>query len=345
MGLFDKFTDTIIFKTDSELRSRYDALNHLIQEYPNNDDLTKEYQIIKAGLAGEDEIEYQLKKSHVGMYVLRDVKVRYEDLTAQIDYVVLTPVYTYLIECKNLTGNIIVDEKGDFIREIIVNGKKVRKGMYSPLRQVEAQKEVLRKIWENTHSKLAKFIFSAGFDKNKKVLVVVANKDTVLNTRFAPKDIKYSVIRADSLVKQIQHDIDHVDAKEYHFSKKDMEKLAQSYLDNLDDSKSENYYESYKEKFNLDKTNLKYSENSSYSDVEDIDHDQELRDKLIRLRKYRSKGMNIPAYYIFSNDELDKLVKYKPMTLDELKKSNILPAVKVNSHGELIVNVINGKAF
>ena len=29
------------------------------------------------------------------------------DLTAQIDYVIITPVYTYYIECKNLVGNIV----------------------------------------------------------------------------------------------------------------------------------------------------------------------------------------------------------------------------------------------
>ena len=30
--------------------------------------------------------------------------------------------------------------------------------------------------------------------------------------------------------------------------------------------------------------------------------------------------MNIPAYYVFTNDELDKLVELKPQSIDELKK-------------------------
>ena len=146
MGIIDnaidafRFKDTIFYKENSDLQDKYDALNKLNNEFPNNDDLIQELYIVKKGLEGENEIAYQLKKSNIGMYVLRDIKVKYEDLTAQIDYVVLTPIYTYFIECKNLVGNITVNEKGDFIRELNINGKKIKKGMYSPLRQVEAQR-------------------------------------------------------------------------------------------------------------------------------------------------------------------------------------------------------------
>ena len=144
-----RFKDTVFFKENSDLQDRYEALTKLNSEYPKNDNIQNEMYCIKKGLDGEKQIEYQLKKANVGMYVLHDVKLKYKDLTAQIDYVVITPVFTYYIECKNLVGNITVNEKGDFIREYNINGKKVKKGMYSPLRQVEAQREVVRKIWEN----------------------------------------------------------------------------------------------------------------------------------------------------------------------------------------------------
>lgn len=153
-----RFKDTVFFKESSDLQDRYDALSKLNSEYPNNDILKNEMYCIKKGLDGEKEIAYQLKKANVGMYVLHDVKIKYKDLTAQIDYIIITPVFTYYIECKNLVGNIIVNDKGDFIREYIINGKKVRNGMYSPLRQVEAQREVIRKIWEDRTSSLKKFL-------------------------------------------------------------------------------------------------------------------------------------------------------------------------------------------
>ena len=125
------------------------------------------------------------------MYILRDIKIKHEDLTAQIDYVIITPVYDYFVECKNLVGNITVTDKGDFIREFTVNGKKIKKGMYSPLRQVEAQREVVRKIWDSNANTVQKLFGSKCFDYFRRVLVVAANQDTILNTNKAPKDIKY----------------------------------------------------------------------------------------------------------------------------------------------------------
>ena len=133
MGLLDsavdafRFKDTIFYKEDSNLQSKYDALKKLNEEYPNNEALLNELFLVKNGLYGENEISYQLKKSHIGMYVLRDIKMKYEDLKAQIDYIVITPVYIYYIECKNLVGNITVTDKGDFIREVTINGKKIKK--------------------------------------------------------------------------------------------------------------------------------------------------------------------------------------------------------------------------
>lgn len=324
-----RFKDTIFYKENSDLQIRYDALKKLNEEYPNNDEILNQLFIIKKGLKGEDEISYQLKKAHIGMYVLRDVKFKYEDLTAQTDYIVITPVYTYFIECKNLVGNITVTDKGDFIREFSINGKKIKKAIYSPLRQVEAQREVIRKIWETKVSKLAKLFASNKFDYYRKVLVIVANPETILNTDKAPKDIKYKVLRADGLVRQIEYDLNHMDNNEYIDSKKIMKELAQFYID-ISFNEEINYYEYYKEKYCKDNK-------SSF--------DNNLKNRLVRLRKDRASEMHLPAYYIFTNDELDKLIKIKPKTLEELKKANIIAPIKIKTHGEAIIEEINKTTF
>ena len=80
-------------------------------------------------MEGEKEIAYRLKKANIGMYVLHDINLSYEDLNAQIDYVVITKGPCFFVECKNLVGNITVTEKGDFIREYIIDGKKIKKGI------------------------------------------------------------------------------------------------------------------------------------------------------------------------------------------------------------------------
>ena len=331
MGLIDstidafRFKDTVFYKENSDLQSKYDALKKLNGEYPNNEELLSELFVVKKGLDGENEIAYQLKKAHIGMYVLRDIKVKHEDLTAQIDYVIITPVYTYYVECKNLVGNITVTDKGDFIREFTINGRKIKKGMYSPLRQVEAQREVIRKIWESNSSAIKKFFASKNFDYYRRVLVVAANQDTILNTNRAPKEMKYKILRADALVRQIEYDLDHRGNDEYLESKKSMEEMAQSYVD-LSSKEEINYYDYYKEKY--------------CNDVSAPIND-DLKDRLIELRKNRSNEMNIPAYYVFTNEELDKLVELRPKTIEELKNANILTTIKIKTHGEEIIKVIN----
>lgn len=259
------------------------------------------------------------------MYVLRDVKFKYENLTAQIDYVIITPVYTYYVECKNLIGNITVTDKGDFVREFFINGKKIKKGIYSPLRQVEAQREVIRKIWENNTTRFKKFFSSKYFEYYRRVLVVAANKDTILNTNRAPKEMKYKILRADALVRQIEYDVKHRGKDDCISSKKYMEELANWYIkfsvkENID------YYEFYIDKYC----------SSSSSNIDD-----DLRNRLIKLRKNRSNQMKIPAYYVFNNYELDKLVEIRPKTIEELRNTNILAPVKIKTHGEQILVEIN----
>ncbi len=320
-----RFKDTIFLKETSDLQAKYEALKKLNEEFPNNEELLSELYIVKKGLDGENEIAYQLKKSHIGMYVLRDVKYQYGDLSAQIDYIIITSLYFYYIECKNLVGNITVTEKGDFIREFTVNGKKIKKGMYSPLRQAEAQREVIRKIWESNISTLTRALASSKFEHYRRVLVVAANHDTILNTNKAPKEMKYKILRSDALVRQIEYDLNHRDNSEYMENQKEMLATAQSYL-NLSVKYNINYYDYYKNKY--------------YNNINNI-KDDTLKIKLINFRKKRSNEMGLPAYYVFTNDELDKIIALKPKTFEELKNSKILPAIKVKTHGEAIIEEIN----
>ncbi len=55
--------------------------------------------------------------------------------------------------------------------------------------------------------------------------------------------------------------------------------------------------------------------------------------------------MKLPAYYIFTNDELDKIVELKPKTIDELKSADILSSIKIKTHGEAIINEIINMAL
>ena len=329
MGIIDSifdisnFNEPIIYKGNSELKDKKDALDRLLIEYPGNMKILDELNMVRKGLFGEDEVLYQLKKSNIGMYILRDVKLIYEDMTAQVDFVVLTPLYTYFIECKNLSGNIVVNEKGDFIIESNFNGRLVRKGMYSPLTQVENQRDIIQKIWESRAGKLDKFFFSKKFDYYRRVLVVMANKESLLDISVAPDDIKHKVLRADSLIRQIEYDFKHKGKDEVLLNKNQLENAAASYLDACD-KYNEDWYTYYKNLF----CNEEFIKESN------------LNKKLRDFRVKRATEMKCPPYYVFNNEELDKLVEIRPKTINELE--GILSPIKIRVHGGEIIKIING---
>ena len=229
LDIFEQFRDTIFLKENSTLQKRVKELEILLEKNHQSEQLQQELFLSKKGLKGEDEIAYQLKKANIGMYVLRDINIEYEDLKAQIDFVVITPWCCYFIECKNLMGNITLDEKGNFIREYKYKGHSVKKGMESPYRQVCAQREVYKKIWMKKQGKLKTFLFEKSFEEMHRVLVVAANGENILNTKNAPKDIKYEVIKADALIRKLEYDGNHSD-KSLWENRKEMESWANHFL-------------------------------------------------------------------------------------------------------------------
>lgn len=86
--------------------------------------------------------------------------------------------------------------------------------------------------------------------------------------------------------------------------------------------------------------NIIIDNNDVNNQIDNADTNDDLKDRLIKLRKTKSKEMNIPAYYVFTNDELEKLMEIRPTTLDQLKSSNILTSIKIKTHGDQIIQEI-----
>ena len=320
MGLFKLFTETIFLKTDSDLQKKIEKLSELQREYPNNKKIELDLMLCKLGLAGENEIEYELKNANLGMYVLHDITIKYEDLTAQIDYIVVTTGKIYLIECKNMVGNITVNERGDFIREI--NHQK--EGIYSPLRQAERHVEILKKIWLSRKGIFHKVFQEGKFDYWYVPLVVIANQKSILNTRYAPLEIKQKVIKADQLINYIKKDISTID-KKLLGSKKNTYEVA-NWLLSLD-TPQKNDYSKYEVEVMPQDSNVNTLK-------------EEIRNRLIEFRTRKAKEKNIPAYYIFTNEELEKILEKLPQTVEELRNLHILSEVKLKLHGEEIIEMI-----
>lgn len=162
----------------------------------------RDLRLLKAGIYGEDNIAYELRNSHIPMWVIHDLYLEYDGFTAQIDYLIITRKRNFVVECKNLVGNIEVNSNGDFIR-IFEGGKK--EGLYSPITQNWRHLELIKKIRSDDKGNfIIKAILEKYFYVNYRSAVVLANPKTYLNSKYANKEIKNQIMRADQLINYIR---------------------------------------------------------------------------------------------------------------------------------------------
>lgn len=313
--IFDTFKETIFLKDDSNLKKQVEELKE-IQKENNSPNINKDIKLLELGIKGEEAISFELKNCNLGLYVLRDVTIKHNDTKAQIDYVIVSKGYIYLVECKNLIGNIYVDSNGQFQREYEYNGKKIKESIYSPYTQAIRHKEILKSKWMSKNSKLSVAIGEKYFDKLwYKPLVVIANPKSILNIKIAPKDIKSNIVKVDNLIKYIENDIKSYD-KSLLSSKKVMEEMAKNWL-----LANVNEYHSIADKYKTNEEKV-----------------SKLRQSLKDFRLEKARQMKVPPYYIFNDNELELIVKNNPKSEEELKK--ILPPIKVKCHGKEILQII-----
>lgn len=340
MELFKRFNETIFLKEDSNLENQIKELEDIKSKLKYSSDIDKDILLLKKGLQGEKDIAFELKNSNLGMYVVHDVTIPFEDLKAQIDYVIVTRGFIYLVECKNLIGNITVSHTGEFVREYELNGKKYKEAIYSPYTQGCRHMEILKKRWISKNNKLMVKIQEKNFDTLwYKPLVVISNPKSVVNIKYAPKEIKSHVVRVDQLLNYIKNDINNYD-RDLLAKQKDMKSSAEFFVE-----VNTNEYTSLVKKYEKyisgnSKDNSTKAEQTKEINIKSENDKETLRDKLIKFRTSKSKSMNVPAYYIFTNDELEKIIELNPKSTEELKSAKILSEIKFKLHSSDIIKII-----
>ena len=223
MGLFDKLNGPVFLKEDSEAEKQLAVLKSL----PQTPEIEQEIKLVEAGIYGEKQIRFELENSHIPMYVIHDLFLEHNGLTAQIDYLIICHKCQYVIECKNLYGNIEIDSNGNFIRNFNYGKYYKKEGIYSPVTQNQRHLELIRQIIAD-RSWVKKFAVQVGFEDLWKSAVVLSNPRTVLNDKKAPKNIKNQVLRADQLISFIKKC--ESESKEMSSSESAMKETAESWL-------------------------------------------------------------------------------------------------------------------
>ena len=258
MGLFDTIKEPVFLKESSSAEKQLEALMTLKQQASGKllQKIEDEIKIVEAGIYGENQIMFELKNSHMPMAVLHDLYYEKDGFTAQIDYLIITKGRSFIIECKNLIGNIDIDSSGNFVRTLNY-GKFYRKeGVYSPITQNQRHLEMIKKIRMDAKGNvLTKTLFEKYFPDNYRSVVVLANEKTVLNAKYAKKEVKNQVIRADQLISFIKS----VNSEKgvENRSEKEMMKTAQFFLEKSIENPAD-YLAKYREEL-LEETEMEKS--------------------------------------------------------------------------------------
>lgn len=246
MEFFQKKIGPVFLKEDSDARIFINKMTELLDraQGESRQEIEKQIKLASYGLVGEKNIAFELKNSDIDMYILHDLYFEHNGIQAQIDYMVITRKRIYVIECKNLIGNIEIDNGGNFVRTYELFGKKVKEGLYSPITQNERHRLVIKGLRMQEKNVFTKLLFEKNFDNAYRSIVVLANPKTYLNAKFARKEIKNQVIRADQLVAYIKETDKTIADSSY--SNDEMEKLAYFFLGKNIPTRS-NYSKKYEE--------------------------------------------------------------------------------------------------
>ncbi len=307
----------------------------------------KQVVLAKYGESGENNIAFELKNSGMDMYILRDIYLEKDEMPAQIDYIVITRKHLYVIECKNLIGNIEIDSNGAFVRSYELFGIKVKEGIYSPITQNERHLLVLKEVRKDSKKNMfSKIMYEKYFKNTHRAIVVLANPKTYLNMKYAKKEIKNQVIRADQLITYIREE----DAKEkdYSWSNDDMLEVAEFYLSYNKKERSD-YSKRYREMLNIVEENEKVPK--TLEDEAQIAEEntqkkirQMNRENCVKLlKKYRleqSRKEGVKPYYIFNDAQMEKLLEKVPENKEELLEVSGFGKVKVEKYGDAIIAIL-----
>lgn len=309
--------EPVLFLDNHTLEHQLEELEN--QENNQSEEIKKQIKFFEYGITGEKKVLYELLNSHIGMYILHDINIKFGDLEAQIDFLIMTEKSVFVIECKNLYGNISIDNKGNFIRETEINGKKTKTGIYNPLTQCERHIGLLKNITYEKYGAFQKLIFGNKLDQLFTPIVVLANDKTILNDYYAPRNIKEKVVRADQLVNYIKKK---ENLRKILYTKKDI----QNYCENL-------------LRYQIAS---KYMENSIKLNCKEIDNknDLELREELKSYRLKKCKEEHNKPYFIFNDKTLEDLIEKKPFTDKELIKIEGFGQYKIEKYGKDILNII-----
>ncbi len=295
----------------SNLKSKLKTCDLYEKVFIEND--IKKYEF---GLKGEKKIISYLKKSHIPMYILHDLDISYKNYNAHIDFVIFTSRNCYILECKSIFGNILIDENNDFYR--IYNRKRVL--INSPYIELKRHEGIIKEFIYDELGLAGKFFSKVGFNNYYRELVVLTNELTQI--KCLSSDLKDKVIRLDKLINFIKKEEKRT--KNLPDSESKIKELCDKIINLVNDNVNDE----------INITELNIDENVFNLNVI-------LKNKLEKYRYNKSKSLGYKPYFIFNDKTLNELVTKKPENENELKNIKGFSRIKIKKYGKDIIKIIN----
>lgn len=184
--IFGKFKDVKLYYNGDTTLKKLEKLEKL----EKNNEIEYKINCIKKGINGENKILYTLMHSDIPMYILHDLNLEVDGFKSQIDFIVVTKKIIYIIESKDLNGNLDIEEDGTFTRRI----GKYKKGIKNPITQNMEHELTLNKI-----SKLEKL------HTKYKSIVVLSNDNAYINYKKGSKSKFNNIVRNDQLYNYLKN--------------------------------------------------------------------------------------------------------------------------------------------
>lgn len=302
-------------KDNNQLSALYELLDKVV-DGEKKDNIERDIKFLKYGLDGENNVYFELKNSFLPILCLHDVRLTYEDYVAQLDFVVISNKFTCILETKKLSGNISIDQDGNFVRTMKNRyGKEYKEGIYSPITQNKRHVDILKHVLSKELKINNMPILS---------LVVMANPKTIIKKYKCPAEVEKTLIKYDQIkatLEKYQND----KTNQYDLAEKDMFDIA-DLLIRLNTS------------IDMD-LEAKYQLSSEEYQQKDV---EQLREELTAYRLQTSRSENVKAYYIFNNAEMDDLIAKYPRTEEELLEVKGFGKTKLEKYGNAILDIFNG---
>ncbi|MGG1601144.1 HRDC domain-containing protein [Paenibacillus naphthalenovorans] len=303
------------FSKDNNQLSTLNELLDKVVDGEKKDRIERDIKFLKYGLDGENNVYFELKNSFLPILCLHDVRVAYEDYVAQLDFVVISNKFTCILETKKLSGNISIDQDGNFVRTMKNRyGKEYKEGIYSPITQNKRHVDILKHVLSKELKINNMPILS---------LVVMANPKTIIKKYKCPAEVEKTLIKYDQIkatLEKYQND----KANQYDLAEKDMFDIA-----NLLVRLNTPIDMDFEAKYQL-----------SIEEYQRKDEEQ-LREELTAYRLQTSRAENIKAYYVFNNAEMEDLITKYPQTEEELLEVKGFGKAKIEKYGSEILKIFN----